>query len=326
MKGVIEFRLLVNGADHSFMMEPDGCLRCLFPLFRANTSVSLLLIYRTKTKEELIWHELFDCGQGVVNNMLHNFRVLGYKPRIDGVIASHWHPDHTAGLNQLGAGFERFLKAANNFHPIPLWCREHTLEHLKKSHKFELGRYFTPTDILPSDTAVPGTLLPPIDLRNFGGPAEVVIQPFSISHDTAGSYSTAGFIITAPSGRRSGLVWDLDESNSWIVESPDADCNRLLHGLDVLFLDVNTWSVPGRGHSCFEGLKRHIRALSAQETVLIHLSGHEDGASNLGYGWSNAEWEVRAREHWNDLPGVASVLDVGRIRSLGVVDAPNGGK
>jgi hypothetical protein len=165
----------------------------------------------------------------------------------------------------------------------------------------------------------PGRLLEPLKFSDF----RIEVQPITISHVTAGPYSTAGFVITGPTGRRAALIWDLDNTNDWIL-NPSAstrEARRLLERVDVLFMDCNTWRVEevqgkNTGHIGFERLRLYVSAIEPRETVLIHLSGHEDGPENPGWGWSNLDWQLRARESWKALPGHVSVLNVGQFRVL----------
>lgn len=175
-------------------------------------------------------------------------------------------------------------------------------------------------ELVEDSNLPPGQLLEPVKRSDL----KIEIQPITISHCTAdlkGVYCTAGFVVTGPRGRRAGLLWDLDNQNGWI-EHPDSntrDAQQLLQNLDVLFMDCNTWEAEegeerntgqkkNTGHIGFVRLQQYVTVLHPKETVLIHLSGHADGPEHLGWGWSNAEWELNARAHWGDLPGQVCVL------------------
>lgn len=284
-----------------------------------HTSVSLIAL---RNQTEIIWHGLVDAGSGAINNLFDNLLPYQSEPRVDTVLLTHWHPDHTLGLNQLCEGLRRSRQRRGlpADARIRLWCRPGTLERLQHTHAFELDHFLEPWN--PADNnEPPGRVLDPLRFPDFG----VTIYPVTTSHLTAdlgGMHCTAGFIIEGPR-RRLGLIWDLDNLNDWIL-SPSAgtrDAWQLLERLDALFIDCNTWQVEevngsNTGHIGFERLRRYVNALQPGETILIHLSGHEDGPGNPGWGWSNAEWELNAREHWGDSPGDVCVLSPGQMRAL----------
>jgi ribonuclease BN (tRNA processing enzyme) len=316
----VSFRIIVNGTDHAFMRELGcNCGRCRIPHLRGNTSVSLAVINHTKTQDELVWHALIDAGVGAINNLWDNFAEYSGEPRVDLILLTHWHPDHTLGLNHLSEGLRRSRRAHGlSEGAIPVWCRLKTLERLQTSHAYELGGsgLLTPYDILP-ESEQPGVLLSPINTGALGLDASMSIQPLTISHETAGEHSTAGFIIKRESGKRIALLWDLDNLNdAWVVGGGSSDALRALQGVDVLFVDCNTWSAEGRGHITFQRLQDYVKVIRPAETVLIHLSGHEDKHGNPGFGWSNSEWEARARGAWRTDCGLVTVLNPGQIRTL----------
>lgn len=313
----VSLRIVVNGTDHSFQREIGcRCGRCLNPYFRGNTSVSLLAVV---DYDEVAWHGLIDAGAGAINNLWANLYAHRREPRVDALFLTHWHPDHTLGLNQLCEGLKR--SRARQGLPetrIPWWCRADTQGRVATRHPYEVDSFLEPFRIVP-ESEEPGRLLEPLSFPDL----RITVQPVTISNTTAGPHSTAGFVITGPTGRRAGLLWDLDDQNDWIIDpSPStADARRLLHGLDVLFMDCNTWeveSVGGRttGHIGFVRLQRYATALQPRETVLIHLSGHEDGPGNPRWGWSNEDCQLQARRQWRDGPGYVSVLNPGAFRVL----------
>jgi beta-lactamase family protein len=327
----LSLRIVVNGTDHAFQREVDcSCGRCRLPHVRANTSVSLIAV---TSNHEAVWHALIDVGAGVVNNLCDNLARYRSQQRVDILLLTHWHPDHTLGLNQLCESLQRSRERRAGhtlpINPIPIWCRPNTWAQLQSRHRYETERFLVPYHIPPSDANLPGQLLDPLDFSYIGIP--IRITPITISHHTADfvGYCTAGFLIEGPR-KRAALLWDLDSRNEWILHptgskyptSIDArETQRRLQELDTLFLDCNTWhdeTVLPRptGHIGFERLQEYVRALAPRETVLIHLSGHEDGSGSFGWGWSNAVWESAAQAHWHDLPGRVVVLNPGDMRHL----------
>jgi len=316
--------VVVNGTDHAFQRELGcSCARCKNPNFRANASVSLLLLDR---KRELMWHALIDVGAGVVNNLYDN--LASYRvPRLDLVFLTHWHSDHVLGLNQLG---ESLRRTGGSTELIPLWCRWNSFKgFIRNTHSYEVGifdeqkdeykpgRFFTLIN-RTDENETPGELLRPVVAAD----GKVTVTPVTISHhtaDLAGKYCTAGFIVDGPPQRRVAVLWDLDPNNNWIND-PDNEAAKALTGLDALFIDCNTWIVDGStgrptGHVSFQTLKQYVRNLRPTETVLIHLSGHEDGVGQNGWGWTNAEWEREARRVWGEegLPGQVRCPNVGWV-------------
>lgn len=145
-------RIVVNGTDHSFQREVGcTCRRYKLPHLRGNTSVSLLAVHGNN---EAIWHALIDAGSGAINNLFDNLSIYRGQPRVDQILLTHWHPDHTLGLNQLCEGLRRSRKRLDPpIHKIPLWCRFGNLwrrsgdieqpekigQHLSQIHSFELS-------------------------------------------------------------------------------------------------------------------------------------------------------------------------------------------
>ncbi len=113
----------------------------------------------------------------------------------------------------------------------------------------------------------------------------------------------------------------MDNTNTWITE-PSSDAHHaalaLARDADVLCLDCNTWRYAGNptdkpaSHASFFTQLQNVRALRPRETLLVHLSGHED-APDDGYGWLDHEWQLHARTVWADqkLPGTVRVPGIG---------------
>lgn len=118
------------------------------------------------------------------------------------------------------------------------------------------------------------------------------------------------------------LLWDIDNRNGWI-DNPTSDeqkeAVKMLSGADYLFIDCNTWSVEepngkNTGHASFLTVLRYAKVLSpTRTTFLVHLSGHEDGKGNPGWGWNGPTWEQKAQEVWatHNLPGRLCVPHIG---------------
>jgi len=132
----------------------------------------------------------------------------------------------------------------------------------------------------------------------------------------------ASFVVERKGGKKAVLLWDIDNKNDWI-EKPTSDEQRkaveLMERADYLFIDCNTWSVEAvngksTGHVSFFQASRYARALRPKgETLLVHLSGHEDGKGNPGWGFSDNRWQQEARKVWQEkrIPGDVRVPFIG---------------
>jgi len=205
-----------------------------------------------------------------------------------------------------------------------MWCRSGTAEWLQRSHAYEWKNFLQPQ--LSDENHPPGVKLVPIQL----GIPGLTVTPITVSHCTADIdpasqkeklHCSASFVIEYED-RKVVLLWDIDNSNSWI-ENPTSDKQReavkMLSGADYLFIDCNTWTVEelnGRntGHASFLTVQRYAKVLSPKNTTfLVHLSGHEDGQGNPGCGWDDSTWEQMAQGVWDSqsLTGRVRVPEIG---------------
>jgi hypothetical protein len=161
------------------------------------------------------------------------------------------------------------------------------------------------------------------------GIAAIRITPFSVSHGGADLNPenfketfpcSASFVIETPL-KKAVLLWDLDNRNDWILQ-PDGDHRRgtleKIANPDLLFIDCFSWTVEeahgfSTGHLSFRTVRRYVKALNPRETFLVHMSGHEEGEGNPGFGWTDSRWEEEARKTWKaeGLPGNVSVARAG---------------
>ena len=301
--------LHVNGLDGP-MLRQFGCEcgRCLAPGRKANTSVSLI-----QREGDLTTHHLvFDVGLGVVDSLNDSGLLDGAQARLDGVILTHWHPDHIYELNRLlqSHHYHRYRRGLPHGR-TPVYCRAGTIAWLQREHGYLLSRLLEPRAIAGFDP--PGCILPPLPIDLEG----VTITPVSVSHYTADrtsddqdvAFACAAYVIeTAHS--KTVLLWDIDSENEWLTfpETPAQTATvELLSHADHLFIDTTNWSHPGRRttHASFENVRRYAARLQPRETLLVHLSGHPDGEGKPGWGWTDAQWTAAARKQWSadGLPG-----------------------
>lgn len=315
--------LSINGLDGPLArILGCDCGRCTSPSRQAHTSASLI---SQNEQGETVHHVLFDAGLGVSESLLANPHLQGSGARLDWLCLTHWHPDHTAGMNQLIVSRHANGKRNKlNLPPLPLWCRSGTAEWVQKHHDFEIGL----CDLHPvGDNEPPGTLLPslPIPLPN------VTITPVTVAHLNADHgvdgqqprFCCAAFVIET-AATKTILLWDLDSSNEWLVQ-PETEAQEtavaLLTHADFLFVDTAFWQAKPHkttSHPSFSNVQRYAASLQPRHTFLVHLSGHPDGRGNPGWGWENGRWQTEAQQVWQtkNLPGQVHVPTIGDIYCL----------
>ena len=91
-------RLIINGLEAPLMkLFGCDCGRCQDPKRQANTSMSLIA---TNGSQEPTQHVLFDIGLGVVDSLVQIPDFKNGQTRLDWILLTHWHPDHTKELNR----------------------------------------------------------------------------------------------------------------------------------------------------------------------------------------------------------------------------------
>ena len=304
------YEIIVNGIGHAFLQEFGcPCDRCTTDPPKACTSVSI--VSRDERKGTVDWHALVDVGPGVVDSVCHHVDP----PCLDLLLLTHWHPDHVLDLNRLCESANTHLGMPK----VPMWCTQATADKVKDRHSFEYKYLLEPK---PADAPVcqpPGTPLPEVGGLN----ENLTIQPFTVSHSTAdsakkGIYACASFVVKTKQAK-AVLLWDIDGNNDWLRHD---DQNQELQGADYLLIDCNTWKVDkspsGKptGHATFQNVVDYAECLKPTQTLLVHLSGHEDKPDD-GYGWSDQRWEKEAGQAWErrGLEGSVRVPCVGdRLR------------
>jgi ribonuclease BN (tRNA processing enzyme) len=318
----VHYRLRVNGLDNAYIREFGcDCARCARRSRAANTSVSL---FAEDENGQLLSHVLFDAGSGVMDSLLE-YPPLRAAPRLDAVVLTHWHPDHSAELTRICNTWSRSRRRHGESAPkVPVWCRTGSAAWLERlyPHLHLLG-----LELHGFGGSEPmGALLSGFGLELPG----VKITPLSLSHSTADLNPErptealpccAGYILEFAQ-HKIGLLWDLDASNLWL-EDASHEAVRRLRGADHLFFDSNTWAYSttpdGRpaSHASFGLIGRFARVLEPKQTWLVHLSGHEDRPGD-GFGWEDTRWELEAKRVWaaQGLPGGVRVPALGETISL----------
>ena len=310
--------LFINGLDGPLArIIGCDCGRCADTTRQAHTSASLISL---NEQGETMHHVLFDVGLGVNDSLMANPHLQGSQGRLDWLCLSHWHPDHTAGMNQLIVS--RHVNSQRNqldLPPLPLWCRPGTAKWVQKHHDFEFGLCKLHTT---GDNEPPGTLLPPVPIPL----SDVTITPVTLAHlnadkrvDGLGHHNCcAGFIIETAT-KKAILLWDADSSNAWLANPQTAvqqmAVSHLSHA-DYLFVDTAFWQAkPNKttSHPSFTNVQRYAANLQPRHTYLTHMSGHPDGRGNAGWGWTNGRWQAEAQQEWQakKLPGLVHVPAIG---------------
>lgn len=308
----MDYRIIVNGFGNAFLQEFGcPCARCAANEPMANVSVSIV---RRDGNGRIGWHALVDVGLGVVNSLRKSFSADD--ARVDWLLFTHWHPDHSLELNRLGETMRRTARRrGEKFSRIPAWCRAGTGKWLSRNYSYEWYRCL---DGRPSqESEPPGTLLSPIELGVDG----IAITPLSVSHAGADfshenfketQYNSACYIIQA-GAKKAVLLWDIDNKNDWILTPRNKEQEKaveLLSGADYLFMDCFSWTVEevlgiNTGHLSFATARKYAQVLQPAETLIVHMGGHEEAEGGPGWGWTDRQWTEETQKLWEaeGLPG-----------------------
>lgn len=302
--------LYFNGIDAP-LLDIFGCTcaRCQNHNHQANVSASLITL---DDEGQTINHMLFDCGSGVVDQLVRNPYLQGDRARLDHILLTHWHRDHIAELNRLLVSWHLSYKhkTGSSAARTPLWCRSGTAAWLRRYYDYELDNYLALQE--SQEQHPPGTLLAPL---TFSTLPDIVLTPITLSHLTADlsldrqdtMYCCSGFIIET-AAKKVALLWDMDNINHWLTHpqtaAHQAAIAKLQHA-DHIFIDTSFWYNKPKpaSHASFETVINYIRPLRPRQTWLIHLSGHPDAFFTTrngtgAYGWSNEKWTAEAQKAW----------------------------
>ena len=316
--------LIINGLENAFPKEFGcACARCTRTDRTANTSASLVTL---DDAGNTIQHVLFDAGGGVADSLAHHELLRGSRARLDAIVQTHWHVDHTVELRRLITGWQRSQRRAGApFNKVPLWCRAGSAAWLAVEQPFVMRTLVQP--IITDEAHPAGTVLAPVAI----GLNDVHITPITMQHSSAdmgvpkGVDETpshrpccAGFAIQTAQ-RKTLLFWDMDATNDWVLD-PNNAAAQFARDADLMLIDCNTWRAESTaqgastGHASFQTVCKYAAALCPRRTVLMHLSGHEDAAGD-GFGWTDAERQAHASRAWaaRRLPGSVVVPYIGQM-------------
>lgn len=301
---MVEFFVRVNGTGHAFSRELGcRCGRCRAidfaptaatgrletfagwndPPNRAHTSASILV---PDTRTAVRSHILIDVGEGVVDSL--GSSDLDGLDNLDGLLISHWHPDHLLGTNHLCESLRRATKAKGRpVGKIPLFCTRETYDYLAGKFSYEAQAFLEFREIASGQ---------PFKVRE---DSPIDFMPIGVAHGLGGGLckNAVIFVATASASRKRVVFgWDIDvpDAKRPLDGHTNIDVIRenraALSGAELYFLPANTWAATGTGHTSLLAAQQYINECHANRVLLLHMSGHEDGVGNAGYGWSDVEW------------------------------------
>lgn len=297
----------INGIGHAFsreigcdcgrcqtinftMIPPPGTLKRFDgwddPPWRAHTSVSIMIPDKEGSVDS---HILIDVGAGVVDSLVSS-KLEGLE-RIKGILISHWHPDHVLGLNQLCESLKRSSEIKGiKFVKVPVYCTLKTYKHLrdKGGFSYEFDHRLCFHEILPEVPFKIDTTPP------------VTITALEVAHGKV----KGSVIYIADIGQKKVVFgWDIDVPDAERTSNGKKNAEvirknlHILKGTNLLLMPSNTWVATGTGHTSFLFARQYIGEIKAKKTLLVHLSGHEDGKGNIGYGWSDSDWASQVSKY-----------------------------
>ena len=325
----MNYSLTVNGLDNAFPKEFGcDCPRCMRPERAANTSMSLIGTQVDDT--QTAFHALIDCGHGISDSLTANPLLRGDRARLDWLLLTHWHADHNNELGRIGAGWMRTCarrtsaRCGQPFERVRTWCREGSAQWLTHEHDNAWRTFVDP--VIDPGFADAGTPLVPVPLAQ----PDLHITPIALHHSSADiahdnparrQPSCAGFVIQTAT-RKAVLFWDMDNTNTWITRATERSPYSRQFNWPAMRMCSASIAIRGAmrsspagkpaSHASFHTQLPFVRALAPRETLLMHLSGHEDDRGD-GFGWLDAEWQITSPERCLDscthMPGRVRVPD-----------------
>lgn len=319
----MNYLLSVNGYDSAIAPAFGcGCDRCQEPKRVANTSLSIIGLDENRQTQV---HVVIDVGHGITQSLYDSPYLKGENARLDGIMMTHWHPDHSNELILLIQGWQI---ANEDYSPISLWGRYGTVEWLKRQSGRIWSRLFDPHST--EENLPPGRVLPAFNLPF----PDIQVTPITVSHYSADIHPEnfkeqlgccVAYVIETAS-KKAVLLWDIDSSNHWLG-SPGADempAIELMRDADYLFVDTTTWDAlkhqqrERHTHASFQQIQTYVNILWPRQTILVHLGGHADRPGNPGYGWPDSRWQVETEKVWREksLPGSIVIPEIGMTFEL----------
>jgi hypothetical protein len=263
------------------------------PPWRAHTSASILIPMDNANVQH---HILIDVGAGVVDSLMCS--GLEGLDQVDALLITHWHPDHVLALNQFCESMKRSAKSkGRTFQKIPLFCTLETYEHLREKggQSYVLQNHLALREILPEQ---------PFKLNT-----EPVVQftPIPVAH---GGIKGAVIFLAEIGSKKVVFAWDIDVPCKELPSDGITNHDVIKRNIDkfdkteILFIEATTWNADGTkdgggketGHVSYRRAKDYISLINANNVFFVHMSGHEDGVGNDGYGWTDSRWESEVQQ------------------------------
>ncbi|MFX1512767.1 MAG: MBL fold metallo-hydrolase [Promethearchaeota archaeon] len=188
---------------------------------------------------------LIDCGPTAVFQL----RKLGIDfQSLDGLIITHFHGDHIAGIPFLFLDFHYQSRRARQFTCVGPMGLDITIERLYKAcyEKTATEPRTYPLKHMP--------IKPKETVSEFG----VQIQAFPMLH----SPESLGYRITHPSAAIA-VTGDTSWNNEIV---------KMANGVDLLIIEGNFWDRDAGGHMSYQVLEKHLSEINARKIVLTHPS------------------------------------------------------
>ena len=187
---------------------------------------------------------LIDCTPDFRQQMLS----VPYE-RLDGVLITHEHYDHTGGIDDL----RPFCRFDGN---VDIYLDNYTATHLR-----ERLPYFFRTNLYPGVARITLREVAPYDVFTIGE-TRITVLPVMHAH-----MPILGYRIDCPSGKSLGYITDMSTCDERVPE--------LLQGVDVLFVNALRFE-PHPAHQTVDEAICFARRVGAPTTRLIHFS-HDIG-------------------------------------------------
>lgn len=192
---------------------------------------------------------LIDCGPDFREQML----TLPFD-RLDGVLITHEHYDHTGGIDDL----RPFCVFGD--HCVNVFLDSYTAQHLR-----DRLPYFFRAKLYPGVAHIRLNEVEPCQPFLIG---RTEVLPLPVMH---GRLPILGYRISSPSGRSLGYITDMSTCEEQVCDA--------LRGVDLLVVNALRFE-PHPAHQSLDEAMRFARGIGSPETRFIHFS-HDIGLHDV---------------------------------------------